>query len=77
MANAHGISGHAAALRWVTYHGVLDGKYGDGVVFGVSKLAQLAPSLDSLEAGPLPRDLADAISAVHETLGGDGPLYHL
>ena len=58
-------------------HGVLDGKYGDGVVFGVSKLAQLEPSLDALEAGPLPDDLADAISAVYEILGGDGPSYHL
>jgi aflatoxin B1 aldehyde reductase len=76
-ANAHGISGHEAALRWVTYHGVLDGKYGDGVVFGVSRLAQLSPTLDSLEAGPLPIDLADAIGAVYEALGNDGPLYHL
>ena len=76
-ADKHGISGHAAALRWTAFHGVLDAKYGDGVVFGVSKMEQLHKTLDALEAGPLPAELADAMTAVYATLEGAGPAYHL
>lgn len=73
----HGIDGHAAAIRWTTFHSMLDGKYGDGVIFGVSKLEQLHKTLDALEAGPLPAELADAMGAIYETIGGDAPAYHL
>lgn len=72
----HGISGHAAVLRWVSHHSQLDAKYGDGIVFSVSKLSQLEKTIDALEAGPLPADLADAISAVYATVKGSEPAYH-
>jgi aflatoxin B1 aldehyde reductase len=76
-AKKHEISGHAAALRWTVFHSVLDGKYGDGVIFGASKIKQVHDCLDAIEAGPLPAELADAISAVYASLGGSGPAYHM
>lgn len=71
------ISGHAAALRWTMFHSALDGKLGDGLIFAVSKLNQLHETIDALEAGPLPADLAEVITAVYATVDGKGPPYHL
>ena len=76
-ADKHGISGHAAALRWIAYHSALDGTHGDGVVFGVSKIEQLHKSLDALEAGPLPDDVAGLMSGIYASLEGNEPPYHL
>lgn len=76
-AEKHGIDGHAAAVRWTAFHSILDGKYGDAVIFGASKISQARGTLDALAAGPLPADLADAIGAVYATLDGTGPTYHL
>lgn len=72
-----GIKGHEAALRWTAFHSILDGKYGDSVVFGASKLKQLHDCLDAIEAGPLPAELADAITAMYEKLEGYEPSYHM
>ncbi|KAF2675543.1 Aldo/keto reductase [Microthyrium microscopicum] len=76
-AQKHGISGHEAAIRWTAFHSILDGQYGDGVIIGMSKLAQLRDTLDAIKAGPLPSDLADAITAVYATVEGAEPPYHL
>lgn len=76
-AKKYGISGHAAAIRWTAFHSALDGKYGDGVIFGVSKIEQLGKTLDALEAGPLPAELAEAITAIYATVEGSEPPYHL
>lgn len=73
----HGISGHAAAVRWTTFHSILDGQYGDRVIFGCSSMGQLDKTLDALEAGPLPAELADALTAVYPTVEGSEPAYHL
>ncbi|KAF2874257.1 NADP-dependent oxidoreductase domain-containing protein [Massariosphaeria phaeospora] len=73
----HGINGHAAAIRWTAFHSVLDGKYGDAVLFGCSTVEQLHKTLDALEAGPLPEELAEAMSAVYATVEGSEPPYHL
>ncbi|KAI1089671.1 NADP-dependent oxidoreductase domain-containing protein [Rostrohypoxylon terebratum] len=73
----HGISGHEAALRWTVFHSNLDGKYGDAVLFGVSKIEQLHQTLDAIESGPLPADVADAITAIYATVEGSEPPYHL
>ncbi|CAG9990286.1 unnamed protein product [Clonostachys byssicola] len=73
----HGISGHAAAIRWTAYHSALDGKFGDGIAFGVSKVEQVHKTLDALEAGPLPADVADAITAIYATVEGSEPPYFL
>ena len=64
-------------MRWTKFHGILDGRHGDGLIFGVSNLDQLHKTLDALEAGPLPADLAEAITAVYTTVQGKEPPYHL
>ncbi|KAI3323570.1 Aldo/keto reductase [Xylariaceae sp. AK1471] len=76
-AQKHGISGHAAAVRWTAFHSILDGQYGDAVIFAASKMEQLHNTLDALEAGPLPSELAEAIAAVYATVEGSEPAYHL
>ncbi|VUC37598.1 unnamed protein product [Clonostachys rosea] len=76
-AEKYGISGHAATLRWTAFHSILDGEYGDGLIFGVSKLEHVHDSLDALEAGPLPAELAEAISAIYATVAGNEPPFHL
>ncbi|KIX09180.1 uncharacterized protein Z518_00259 [Rhinocladiella mackenziei CBS 650.93] len=76
-AEKHNISGHAAALRWTAFHSVLDGMYGDALIFGVSKIEQLHKTLDALEAGPLPADLAEAITAIYTTFEGLEPPYYI
>ncbi|KAI0415551.1 Aldo/keto reductase [Xylaria grammica] len=76
-AEKHGISGHAAALRWTAFHSILDGSYGDGIIFTVSKMEQLHKTLDAIDAGPLPADVADAFSALYSTTEGPSLPYHL
>ncbi|VUC21226.1 unnamed protein product [Clonostachys rosea] len=73
----HGISGHDAGVRWTAYHSALDGKFGDGVAFGVSKIEQVHKTLDALEAGPLPADVADAITAIYAKVEGSEPPYFI
>jgi aflatoxin B1 aldehyde reductase len=76
-AEKHGINGHAAAIRWTAFHGSLVGQYGDGIILGVSKLEQLHKTLDAIEAGPLPAELAEAIAAVWATVEDSAPIFHL
>ncbi|KAK1621901.1 aflatoxin B1 aldehyde reductase member 2 [Colletotrichum phormii] len=77
LAAKHNIGGHAAAMRWTAFHSNLNAECGDAIIFGVSKIDQLRQTLDTLEAGPLPGDLADAIAAIYSTVEGAEPPYHL
>ncbi|KAL8912992.1 MAG: hypothetical protein Q9171_002123 [Xanthocarpia ochracea] len=77
LAEEHGTNGHAAAIRWTAFHSKLDGKYGDGIIFGVSKVEQLNNTLDALDAGPLLPELAEAITEVYDIVEGAEPPYHL
>ena len=47
-----------AALRWITHHSDLDLERGDGLVLGMSNLKHLEDNLKSMEAGPLPENIA-------------------
>ncbi|PTB63656.1 Aldo/keto reductase [Trichoderma citrinoviride] len=76
LATKHGISGHAASLRWTAYHGVLSAEHGDAIIVGASSVAQLNENLDILEQGPLPQELVDAVNAVAEEIGEDALAYH-
>lgn len=73
----HGINGHAAALRWTTYHSVLDRAQGDAVIVGASSTAQLDRNMDVIEQGPLPQDLVDVLDGVYGRLGDEAVDYHL
>jgi aflatoxin B1 aldehyde reductase len=62
----HNLSMIEMALRWCVHHSALNMKGGgrDGVIVGVSSLAQLEGNLRDLEKGPLPegvvKDLDEA-----------------
>ncbi|CVK86397.1 related to potassium channel beta subunit protein [Fusarium mangiferae] len=75
-ASSHGISGHAAALRWTAHHGALSKEYGDSVIVGASSVEQLNSNIDAIEAGPLPDDVADALGAVYAEIEDILP-YHV
>ncbi|KKY32050.1 putative aldo keto [Diaporthe ampelina] len=77
VAAKHGINGHAAALRWTTYHSVLDRAKGDAVIIGASSTAQLATNLDVIDQGPLPEDLVKVLDGVYGQLGDEAIDYHL
>lgn len=66
QASRYGITGHAAALRWTTWHSELGAEYGDSVIIGASKISQLSENLDILEQGPLPEPLVETINGVWE-----------
>ncbi|KAI9827943.1 MAG: hypothetical protein M1826_006139 [Phylliscum demangeonii] len=72
-----GLTGHAAALRWVIYHSQLRPELGDGVVIGVSSLTQLVENIDIAEAGPLPDHLVKAIDDVWPVVRDEAPSYHV
>ncbi|EHK21196.1 uncharacterized protein TRIVIDRAFT_51799 [Trichoderma virens Gv29-8] len=76
VAGKHGISGHAAALRWTLHHGVLDAKFGDSIIIGASNIDQLNSNLDVIEQGPLSDDVVQAISKIFEEVGTDEIPYH-
>jgi len=63
-AEAEGISGHAAALRWALYHSALKPEFGDAVIIGVSSPEQLSQNLDHAEGGPLSDNLAQKFEDV-------------
>ncbi|KAJ4414971.1 hypothetical protein N0V82_007620 [Gnomoniopsis sp. IMI 355080] len=69
----HGISGHAAALRWTAYHSILDPKFGDAIILGASTVDQMKQNLDILDEGPLPEEVAAAVGAVYSYVG-DGEI---
>jgi len=66
QAKKYGISGHAAALRWTTWHSHLAAENGDAVLVGASNLAQLEENLNILEQGPLPEALIKTMDGVWE-----------
>lgn len=73
----HGINGHAAALRWTTYHSLLDRSKGDAVIIGASSTAQLATNMDVINQGPLPQDVVEVFNGVYGQLGDEAINYHL
>ncbi|KAL1852394.1 hypothetical protein Daus18300_012227 [Diaporthe australafricana] len=77
VAAKHGINGHAAALRWTTYHGTLDRSKGDAVIIGASSSTQLAANLDIIDQGPMPQEVVEVLDGVYGQLGEEAIAYHL
>ncbi|KAL9114628.1 MAG: hypothetical protein Q9227_001306 [Pyrenula ochraceoflavens] len=75
-AKQYGISGHAAALRWLVYHSALDAALGDACCIGASSVQQLEENLDILEQGPLPSSLVKVLDMVWNKATKAGPKYH-
>ena len=73
MAKEHGITGHAASLRWAVYHSALSPEHGDAVIIGVSKVSQLKENLEICEAGPLPDEVVQTIDGVWSAVKENAP----
>lgn len=59
----HGLTMVETALRWVVHHSALNMSTGgrDGIIVGVSSLAQLEGNLKDCEKGPLPDEVVKAL----------------
>jgi len=76
IAAKHGISGHAAALRWTVHHSSLAAQFGDAVIIGASSPAQLRANLDMIEEGPLPKEVVNAMDTLYKEVGESEIPYH-
>jgi aflatoxin B1 aldehyde reductase len=68
----HGLTMIETAFRWCVHHSALKIKDGnDGIIIGVSSVAQLEDNLNQLEKGPLPEDVVHALQKAWEVSRGD------
>ncbi|KAM3550836.1 hypothetical protein MY1884_008043 [Beauveria asiatica] len=78
----HGLTLIETALRWTAHHSKLDmvgggGSGNDGIILGVSSVEQLESNLDSIEKGPLPQDVVEALDRAWEAAKQDAaPYWH-
>jgi len=71
VAAKDGLKGHEAAIRWVVWDSMSDGKYGDGVIIGAGSVEQLRETLDVLKKGGLSEDVKQVVEGVWETIVKD------
>ncbi|KAL2821250.1 NADP-dependent oxidoreductase domain-containing protein [Aspergillus cavernicola] len=59
----HGLTLPETAIRWVHHHSALNIKENgrDGIIIGVSSLAQLESNLQDVQKGPLPQEVVEAL----------------
>jgi aflatoxin B1 aldehyde reductase len=69
-----GLSKAELAYRWVAHNSALEGKFGDGVIFGSRTAEQLNQTLDGLSKGPLSAEIVAQIEQVWEVVEADAPL---
>ncbi|KAL4971886.1 NADP-dependent oxidoreductase domain-containing protein [Aspergillus desertorum] len=78
-ASRHGLTMAECAFRWLRHHSALrlaaDGDGDDGIVIGVSSLAQLEGNLADLEKGPLPVGVVEALDEAWTLTRGDAVKY--
>jgi aflatoxin B1 aldehyde reductase len=63
VAEKHGLTMPEIAFRWTHHHSALNMKDNgrDGVIIGVSSLAQLENNLKDIQKGPLPQEVVDVL----------------
>lgn len=71
----HGITTIEATYRWMAYHSMLSEKRGDAIIIGASKLHHLQQNMDTLKAGALPQEIADAFTQAWALCKADSPEY--
>jgi len=72
----HGLTMIETALRWMVHHSALKIKDGnDGVLIGISSVAQLENNLDNLEKGPLPDEVVKALDEAWHISKADSANY--
>lgn len=74
IAKDAGISKAALAYRWITYHSGLQKQYGDGIIVGASKVAQLDETLKVIEDGPLDTKTVTKIEEIWKKVEHEAPL---
>ena len=74
-AGKYGISTVEATYRWLAYHSMLNGERGDAILIGASKLHHLQQNMETVKAGPLPKDVVDAFEKAWAVSKTDSPEY--
>jgi len=74
IAEGAGISKAELAYRWATYHSILDGEKGDGIIFGAKNPDQLTETIDWIRAGPLSAEVAGKVDDLWEGVEHEAPL---
>ncbi len=72
---AHGFSSIEGTYRWLAYHSMLSGERGDAILVGASKLQHMKSNMETVKAGPLPEDVAEAFERAWVLTRGDSPEY--
>lgn len=65
-----------AAYRWLAYHSMLDGKRGDAILIGASKLNHLIQNMETVKAGSLPESVVEAFEQAWSVTKEDSPDYY-
>lgn len=72
----HGLTMIETALRWAVHHSGLKVKDGnDGIIIGVSGVAQIESNLENAEKGPLPDEVVQALDKAWELCKPDSANY--
>ena len=74
IAKEAGVSKAALAYRWVTFNSILKPEYGDGIILGGSRPAQLEQTLKALQDGPLKPEIAKKIDLVWDAVKHEAPI---
>ncbi|KAL4781071.1 NADP-dependent oxidoreductase domain-containing protein [Aspergillus varians] len=74
ISNEAGISKVELAYRWVIHNSILNGEYGDRVVFGAATLGQLKETLGLAKKGPLGPEIVEKIEELWRLIEADAPL---
>ncbi|KAJ7167111.1 aldehyde reductase [Mycena filopes] len=69
-----GCSGAELGYRWVAYDSVVDGRYGDAVIFGASKLAQITPTIEWLKRGSVGEKAKAKIDEIWKLVEHEAPV---
>lgn len=64
------------AYRWINHHSMLKREFGDAIVFGATKLTQMAQTCRYLQAGPLSDQAVQRIEALWATVKDESILDH-
>ncbi len=64
-----------ATYRWLAYHSMLNAERGDAILIGASKLNHLQQNMETVKAGPLPKDIIEAFEQAWTITKGDSPEY--
>ena len=71
----HSIDIIEASYRWLAYHSMLNGKRGDSIIVGISKLSQLQGNIAALAKGKLPDNVVIAFDKAWQITKADCPEY--